>query len=94
MSGCSFLDRSTVAIFFFLLPSNALCTVNKELACCTTASLCNSIKILTVLQPYLTLELLGPKRHNKLLEKRIEFVFCALGVYLVLLACVSACHRP
>lgn len=82
--------------FFFLLPSNDLCTVNKELACCTTASLCNSIKILTVLQPYLTLELLGPKRHNKLLEKRIEFVFCALGVYLVSLACVCvcACHRP
>ena len=62
--------------FFCRAPSNVLYAVSKELACCTTASLCNGIKILTALQPYLTLELLGSKQHNKLLEKRIEFVFC------------------
>lgn len=55
-----------------------LSAVSQKLACCTTccASLCSSIKILTALPPYLTFELLGLKKHSKLLEKRINFVFC------------------
>lgn len=59
-------------VFFFSAPPNAFYTVSEELACCSTVRLCNSIKILTALQPYLTLKLWSSKLHNKWLGKGIK----------------------
>lgn len=65
--------------------------------------LCNSIKILTALQPYLTLKLSSSKRHNKLLVKGVRvlaFVCISVSVvpddacvFLFVCLCVRRCAR-
>lgn len=91
--------------FLFFFPSAALFTVSKELACCSTVRLCNSIKILTALQPYLTLKLWSSKLYNKWLGIGIKVGFgmqlCVCGVSVCVnvyvccvCECVCACSNP